>query len=102
MKVSETDVSDPYAYPPIDYERSRPRLRADTAAATVTGGSVKGGHLAGLSALLTLATGAAALGFMAIGALAIGRLVVGEARFKRLEIDELVVRKLTLLDNDKH
>jgi hypothetical protein len=38
--------------------------------------------------------GALAVGAMAVGALAIGRLAVGGARFKRLEIDELVVRKL--------
>ena len=35
-----------------------------------------------------------------VGALAIGKLFVGHARFKKLEIDELVVKKLTILEKD--
>jgi hypothetical protein len=46
------------------------------------------------------ALGAVAIGALAVGALAIGRLVVGSGRFKRLEIDELVVGRLILRDED--
>jgi hypothetical protein len=45
-----------------------------------------------------LALGAFAVGAFAIGALAIGRVGVGRARIKRLEIDELVVRKITRVE----
>jgi hypothetical protein len=54
--------------------------------ATATGSSIMG----------ALALGALAIGALAIGALAIGRLNVRHARFGRLEIDELVVRRLSL------
>ena len=43
-----------------------------------------------------LPTGAFALGAFAVGALAIGRMAVGSARIKRMEIDELIVGKLTI------
>jgi hypothetical protein len=54
--------------------------------ATATGSSIVG----------AIAFGAIAVGAVAIGALAIGRLNVRHARFGRLEVDELVVRKLRL------
>lgn len=50
------------------------------------------------SALGAMAVGAVAVGALAIGAVAIGRLVIGRARVRRLEIDELVVRRMTLPD----
>jgi hypothetical protein len=55
------------------------------------------------STLLALALGAAAVGAVAIGALAIGRLAVGRlairrARFGALEVDDLVVRKLRVIE----
>jgi len=53
---------------------------------------------AGSRVLGALALGAIAVGALAIGALAIGRLSVGRARFRRVEIDELVVRKLRVTD----
>jgi hypothetical protein len=51
------------------------------------------GHALGAAAI-----GAAALGAVAIGALAVGRLVVGQARIRRVEIDELVVRRLRITE----
>jgi len=45
-------------------------------------------------ALAALALGALAVGALAIGFLAIRRLDVRHARFRRLEIDELVIRRL--------
>jgi hypothetical protein len=45
-------------------------------------------------ALAALALGALAVGALAIGFLAIRRLEVRSARFRRLEIDELVIRRL--------
>jgi len=52
-----------------------------------------GTRAVGSLAVGALALGALAFGALAIGALAIGRLVIGRARFRRLEIDELVVRR---------
>jgi hypothetical protein len=53
--------------------------------------------------LLALALGAAAVGAVAIGALAIGRLAIGRlaikrARFGAVEVDDLVVRKLRVIE----
>jgi hypothetical protein len=42
------------------------------------------------------ALGALALGALAIGALAVGRLEVGRARFRRLDIDDLNVGRLSV------
>lgn len=50
-----------------------------------------GARALGALAVGALAFGAIAIGTIAIGALAIGRLVIGRARFRRLEVDELVV-----------
>ncbi len=55
--------------------------------------------------LLAFALGAAAVGAFAIGALAIGRLAIGRlaikrARFGALEVDDLVVRKLRVIERD--
>ena len=47
-----------------------------------------------LAAAGALAVGAFAIGFCAIGRLAIGSLAIGRARFRRVEIDELVVGRL--------
>jgi len=51
------------------------------------------GHALGAAAI-----GAAALGAIAVGALAVGRLAVGQARIRRVEIDELVVRRLRITE----
>ena len=48
----------------------------------------------GLVALGSVAVGALAIGALAIGALAIGKLFVQDARFRRLEVDELVIGKV--------
>src|SRR5215469_1855075 len=56
--------------------------------------------------LLALALGAAACGALAIGALAIGRIAVGrltikKARFGAIEVDELTVRKLRVVEEER-
>lgn len=38
--------------------------------------------------------GALAVGALAVGTLAIGNLVVGRARFRRVDVDELVVGRI--------
>ena len=48
------------------------------------------------AAIGAIATGAFAVGALAIGALAIGRISLGCGRIRHLEIDELVVGKLTV------
>jgi hypothetical protein len=57
-----------------------------------------GAAAAGAAAVGAFAVGALAIGALAIGALAISKLTVRHARFGRLEIDELVVRKLRVLE----
>jgi hypothetical protein len=42
-----------------------------------------------------------ALGAIAAGTVAIRRLAVGPTRIERLELDELIVRKLTVLESDR-
>jgi hypothetical protein len=51
----------------------------------------------GMGTALAIAMGAFAIGAVAVGALAIGRMTVGRARFRELEIDHLIVRKLSVL-----
>ncbi len=70
------------------------RDRADPEARSV--------HLPALSigaeAVGTLALAAVAVGALAIGALAIGQLAISRARILHLEIDELVVRRLRIVE----
>jgi uncharacterized membrane protein YhfC len=61
-------------------------------------------RLAPIASALAFALGAAAIGAIAIGALAIGRLaidrvVVKRARFGKLEVEELTVRKLHVVED---
>jgi hypothetical protein len=71
----------------------RPYGLAQAHGAVAQGASATGSSIVG-----ALAMGALALGAIAIGALAIGRLSVGTARFKRLEVGDLVVRRLRVLE----
>jgi hypothetical protein len=50
----------------------------------------------GAQAIGALAVGALAIGAVALGAVALGRLAIGGARIKRMEIDELVVKKVRI------
>jgi hypothetical protein len=54
-----------------------------------------------IAALATgaVAAGALAIGVLAIARLAIGRLAVREARFRKVAIDELTVRRLHVLED---
>ena len=45
-----------------------------------------------------LALGALAIGALAIGALAIGRLEIKRARLRKVEIDDLIVRRFRVVD----
>ena len=69
----------------------RPLTQAHVAVAQ--GSSATGSSLIG-----ALALGALAIGAVAIGALAIGRLSVRQARFGKVTIDDLVVRRLKVLE----
>jgi hypothetical protein len=94
----EDAVKDLSTYPPLDYEVRRRRIGAQATGAMVTGGAIDGGRVTGAAALALTALGAAAMGAAVIGALTIGRLVVGTARFRKVEIGELVVHKLKVLE----
>jgi hypothetical protein len=52
----------------------------------------------GAQALGAVALGTIALGAVAVATLAIGRLAVGKARIRRLHIDELVVRRVRVVE----
>ena len=95
-------VKDLSTYPPLDFEAKRRmhRIGAQTTGAMVTGGAIDGGRVTGAAALALTAMGAAALGAAAIGVLGIGRLLVGTAKFRRVEIGELVVHKLKVLETN--
>ncbi|SFJ18286.1 hypothetical protein [Caulobacter sp. UNC279MFTsu5.1] len=63
--------------------------------AMATSAATAGALSTGAAALGGMAVGALVVGALAIGALAIGRLSVGKARFRRLEIDELIVHRVS-------
>jgi len=68
--------------------------------ASSTGAAAAGALSTGAAALGGLAVGALAVGAVAIGALAIGRLSIGHfsargARIRRLEIDELIIHRVS-------
>src|ERR1700722_9928945 len=65
--------------------------------AVAHGASATGTSIVGSLAMGALALGAIAIGAMAIGALAIGRLRVRDARFGRLSVDDLTVRRFGVL-----
>jgi len=69
----------------------RPYLRSQK-----IGGEAIGAQAIGTKAIGTLAVGAIAIGALAIGALAIGWLSIGRARVRRVEIGDLVVRRLRI------
>jgi hypothetical protein len=66
--------------------------------AQAQGAVAHGASATGSSIVGALALGALAVGAVAIGALAIGKLVVRNARFDKLEVGELTVKKLRILD----
>jgi hypothetical protein len=65
---------------------------------TAHGAVAQGASATGSSVIGALALGAMALGAVAIGVLAIGRLNVRHARFGRVVIDDLVVKRLRVLE----
>jgi hypothetical protein len=69
---------------PVPRERSRPRQVPALAI--------------GAQALGAFAIGTIALGAIAVSALAIARLAVGKARIRHLHIDELVVRRVHVVE----
>ena len=62
------------------------------------GAGAIGAAALGGAALGAIAAGACAIGAAAVGVLVIGKLKASSAHFERVEIDELVVRKLILLE----
>jgi hypothetical protein len=64
--------------------------------ATVVKRKATGASALGAGAIGAIALGAFAVGAIAVGSLAIGRIVLGSARIKRMQIDELIVGKLTI------
>jgi len=73
---------------------------AEARGAVAHGASATGTSIVGSLAMGALALGAIAIGAVAIGALGIGRLRVRDARFGRLSVDELTVRRFRVLERD--
>jgi hypothetical protein len=63
-----------------------------------TGKASVGRASAGALAIGASAIGALSVGALAVGVLAVGRFRLRDGRVKRLEIDELIVRRLTILE----
>jgi hypothetical protein len=93
---SETDLDDPETLPE-EIVRWQPTHRP-VGLGQAHGAVAQGAAATGTGLIGALALGALAIGALAIGALAIGRLNVGTARFKRLEVGDLVVRRLRILE----
>lgn len=74
-------------------DRTDPKARFDHRPAVKVGAGAIGAQAIGALVLAAIAVGA-----LAIGALAIGRLAIGRARVRRFEIDELVVRRLRIIE----
>jgi hypothetical protein len=92
----ETEEDEPESLPEeiVHWQPThRPYGLAKAHGAVAEGAAATGGSIIG-----ALAMGALAVGAIAIGALAIGRLSVGTAKFKRLEVGDLVVRRLRVLE----
>jgi hypothetical protein len=79
----------------IDRERFRAPALAGKA---ITGMGAATAFALGAASAGAIAIGALAIGRIAIGRLAMGRLAMGSGRVRRLEIDELVVRRLRVVD----
>jgi len=62
------------------------------------GAQAIGARSTGTQAIGMLAVGAIALGALAIGAMAVGYLSIGRARIRRVEIGDLVVRRLRITE----
>jgi hypothetical protein len=71
---------------------------AEARGAVAHGASATGSSVVGALALGALALGAIAIGAVAIGALSIGRVRVRRARFGQLVVDDLVVRRMRILE----
>ena len=56
---------------------------------------------AGAIAIGAVAIGAVAIGAIAIARVAIARMAVNKARFRSVEIDDLTVKRLRVLENER-
>jgi hypothetical protein len=74
------------------------KLESEIVGARATGASAIGTSAIGSVVIGALAMGALAIGALAIGRLMVGRLMVGRARILRVEIDDLVVRRLRITE----
>jgi hypothetical protein len=90
MNSRENDAS------AVSDDRSARRARVAHVPAVSVGSQATGAQAIGAFALAAVAIGA-----LAIGALAIGRLTIGRARIRRLEIDDLVVRRVSFIEQLK-
>lgn len=98
-----TDTDEPESLPEeiVHWQPThRPVGLAQAHGAVAQGMLAQGASATGSSIVGAIAMGALALGAVAIGALAIGRLNVRHARFGKLEVDDLVVRRFRVLKRD--
>ena len=93
MTRSDFDAAEDGQRPPLVqwFPRHRRAELSVVAPKAAVAGALGAGAVAGF------AVGALAVGALAIGALAIGRLVVGQARFRKLQVDELTIGSIRVL-----
>src|SRR5579864_3136468 len=99
--TDETDLDEPETLPEsiVEWQPThRPLVEAH--AGVERGSTATGSAVIGALALGALAVGALAIGTLVVGRLGVGRLSVRRAKLDKLEIGDLIVRRLTVLQHD--
>jgi hypothetical protein len=96
--MTDIDLNEPETLPEeIVHWQPAHKPQIDAPAAIATGASATGSALIGAVALGAVAIGAVAIGAVAVGAFRIGRLSVRNTRLDKVEIGDLLVRRLRVL-----
>ncbi len=96
--TGEIDADELEAMADGTLRRKRGLGKLESRGAVATVAEASGSALIGALALGGLAVGALAIGAMVIGSLGIGRLNIRSAKLGKVEIDDLIVRRLTVLE----
>jgi hypothetical protein len=94
--IIDEDLRDPETLTDeiVHWQPTRSEMRA-SGPGPLSIGSASGAAATGAGVMLALAVGAVAIGALAIGALAIGQMRVGRMRLGEVEIDNLIVHRIT-------
>ena len=96
----DNDPDEPETLPEeiVQWQPNHRASMLEAKGALAHGASATGSAIVGALALGAIAVGAFAIGALAIGRLTVGRASVRRARFGRLEVDDLVVRRVSVLE----